>query len=284
MTMRIRRLLGEPMLHFLLIGIALFVAYNRLAPGRSSDDRIVVTQGVVDDLVAQHVAARGREPSALELGHLVDAYVREEILYREGVALGLDRDDIVVKRRVRQKLEVMAEEDAASAAPTDTDLAAYLSTHRDRFTQPAVLTFEQVFLGHAPTGPDAQLVVARARDAVQRGTDPDRIGTPSLLPQRMTEMPADLIARDFGTAFAAALEHAPIGAWTGPVESSFGSHLARVTARTPSSVPQLEEVRDQVVREWENERRQRARDDGYAKIRSRYEVDVEAGVPVGGRP
>lgn len=276
--MAIRRLLGEPMLHFLLIGIALFVAYNRLSPGRSSGSRIVISQGVVDDLVTQHVAARGRLPSDTELRHLIDAYVRDEILYREGVALGLDRDDIVVKRRVRQKLEVMAEEDASTVAPTDADLAVYLSAHQDRFVQPAVLTFEQIFVGHVTPGPEVRLVVARVRDAIQRGDALDRIGKASLLPQRVTQVPADLIARDFGTAFAAALEHAPIGRWIGPIEGSFGSHFACVTARTPSWVPQLEDVRDQVVREWENERRQRAREQGYATMLARYNVAIEATV------
>jgi hypothetical protein len=283
MTMRIRRLLGEPMLHFVIIGIALFAAYSRLSPARSGGNRIVVTQGVVDDLVTQHVAARGRAPSDTELRHLVDAWVREEILYWEGVALGLDRDDIVVKRRVRQKLEVMAEEDASTAAPTDADLTAYLAAHPDRFVQPAVLTFEQIFVGYATAGPKVQLAVARVRDAVQRGADPDRVGTPSLLPQGMTQVPADLVAREFGPAFATALEHAPIGIWTGPIEGSFGYHFARVTARTPSWVPHLEDVREQIVREWENQRRQRARDQGYAKMRSKYQVDIETRVPPGGQ-
>src|SRR4051812_43879432 len=101
--MRMRTLLGEPMLHFLLIGVALFGAYRWMSRGDSSGRRIVITQGVVDDLVTQHVAARGREPSATELNHLIEAYLHDEILYREGVRLGLERDDIVVKRRVRQK-------------------------------------------------------------------------------------------------------------------------------------------------------------------------------------
>src|SRR5512143_439772 len=149
--MRIRRILGEPMLHFLLIGVALFAIYNRL-PGRSGVDRIVVTEGVVDDLVTQHVAARGRAPSPGELRHLVDAWVRDEVLYREGVTRGLDRDDLVVKRRVRQKVEVMAEEDASTAAPSDADLTAYLSAHQARFVQPAVLSFEQIFVGHGTSG------------------------------------------------------------------------------------------------------------------------------------
>ena len=281
--MRIRRILGEPMLHFLLIGIALFATYNQL-PGRSGADRIVVTQGVVDDLVTQHVAVRGRPPSASELRHLVDAWVRDEVLYREGMARGLDRDDLVVKRRVRQKVEVMAEEDASTAVPTDADLAAYLSAHQDRFIQPAVLSFEQVFVGHATVGPADRLAVARVRDAVQRGDDLGHVGETSLLPHRMTQMPSDLIGRDFGTAFAEALERAPIGTWTGPIEGSYGSHFARVTARTPARAPQLDEVRAQVVREWENERRRRARDEGYAKMRSKYEVDFEARLPDGGQP
>lgn len=272
------------MLHFLLIGIALFAIHHRLSVGRSSDSHIVITQGVVDDLTTQHLATRGRPPSATELRHLIDAYVRDEILYREGVTLGLDRDDIVVKRRVRQKLEVMAEEDASTAAPTDADLAAYLSAHHDRFIQPAVLTFEQIFIGHATAGPEVRLAVARVRDALQRGHDLDRIGKASLLPQRLTQVPADLVARDFGNSFAEALEQAPIGTWMGPIEGSFGSHFARVTARTPSWVPPLEEVRGQVVREWENERRQRARDDSYAKMRAKYTVGIEATVPGGQQP
>src|SRR3954466_12395996 len=159
--MRIRTLLGEPMLHFLLIGIALFGAYRWVSPGDSGGRRIVITQGVVDDLVAQYVAARGREPSTTELNHLIDSYVRDEILYREGVRLGLDRDDIVVKRRVRQKIEMIAEEDASTRAPTDADLSAYLAANQARFVQPALLTFDQVFIGESKSGPGVGHVVAR---------------------------------------------------------------------------------------------------------------------------
>ena len=206
--MRIRRLLGEPMLHFLLIGILLFAAYQWMAPGDSAGRGIVITQGVVNDLVTQHVAARGREPSATELNHLIESYVRDEILYREGVKLGLDRDDIVVKRRVRQKIEVIAEEDASTRVPSDADLSAYLVANQARFVQPAILTFEQVFLGESTSGPRVVQVVARTRDALRKGTDPQELGERTLLPHRMTRTPADLVARDFGDSFAAALEKA----------------------------------------------------------------------------
>ena len=156
-----RTLLGEPMLHFVLIGLALFGAYRWMAPGDTGGRHIVITQGVVDDLVTQHVAVKGREPSPTELHHLIESYVRDEILYQEGVRLGLERDDIVVKRRVRQKIEMIAEEDAATGAPTDADLAAYLVAHHARFVQPAVLTFEQVFIGESTSGPGVVHAVAR---------------------------------------------------------------------------------------------------------------------------
>ena len=277
--MHIRTLLGEPILHFLLIGIALFGAYHWIAPGDSGGRRIVVSQGVVNDLVTQHVAARGREPSAVELNHLIESYVREEVLYREGVRLGLDRDDIVVKRRVRQKMEVIAEEDASTRAPTDADLSAYLTANQARFVQPAILTFEQVFLGHPASGPEVVHAVAITREGLRSGTDPEKLGKPTLLPRRMTRTPADVVARDFGDSFADALEKVPVGEWVGPIDSGFGAHYVRVADRTPAAAPQLAAVRDQVVRDWENERRQRARNDAYTKMRGEYQVSIETALP-----
>ena len=255
------------MLHFVLIGVALFGAYRWVSPRDSGGGRIVITQGVVDDLVAQHVAARGREPSTTEMNHLIESYVRDEVLYREGVRLGLERDDIVVKRRVRQKIEMIAEEDAATRAPTDADLSAYLGANPARFVEPAVLTFEQVFLGESRPGPGVRHVVARA----------------TLLPRRQTRTPADLVAREFGGSFAAALEKAPLGEWVGPIDSSFGAHYVRVSDRTPAAAPPLAAVRDHVVREWENERRQRARNDAYTKMRGEYQVSIETAPATGRR-
>jgi parvulin-like peptidyl-prolyl cis-trans isomerase-like protein len=272
--MRVRKLLAEPMLHFLVIGITVFAAYRWMAPGDSGGRRIVITQGVVDDLVTQHVAVRGREPSTTELNYLIESYVRDEILYREGVRLGLERDDIVVKRRVRQKIEMIAEEDASTRAPSDADLSAYLVANQARFVQPAILTFEQVFIGESTSGPGVH-AVAFTREALRKGGDPEELGKPTLLPHQMTRTPADLVARDFGASFAAALEKVPVGEWVGPIDSSFGAHYVRVSDRTPAVAPQLAAVRDHVVREWENERRQRARNDAYTKMRGEYQVSIE---------
>jgi PPIC-type PPIASE domain len=273
--MHIRKLLCEPMLHFLLIGIGLFAAYRWVSPADSGGRRIVITQGVVDDLVTQHVAARGREPSTTELNYLIESYVRDEILYREGVRLGLERDDTVVKRRVRQKIEMIAEEDAATRGLSDAELSAYLVANPARFVQPAIVTFEQVFIGESTSGPGVVHAAALTREALRKDADSGELGKPTLLPHQMTRTPADLVARDFGASFAAALEKVPVGEWVGPIDSSFGAHYVRVSDRTPAAAPQLAAVRDHVVREWENERRQRARNEAYTKMRGEYQVSIE---------
>jgi len=267
-----RRLLREPVLHFLLIGLLLFVAYGRLAPDYKSGARIVVTRSMVDSIALEYQTRWSRPPTEQELAMLVDAYVRDEILYREGVALGLDRDDPVIKRRVRQKLEVVAEEQLARDAQTDADLAAYLERNAERFTRPGTVSFEQIFF--AATTPAHEVQVARA--AALRGSDPARLGQPTMLPQSAQNAPLDLAARDFGTAFAAELEKLPLNEWAGPVRSAFGQHLVRLTERTPALTPPLAEVRAAVAREWENERRMASLADNYKALRSRYEVVIEA--------
>jgi parvulin-like peptidyl-prolyl isomerase len=268
----IRKLLREPVLHFLLIGIAIFVAYGLIAPRGNEGARIVVTQGVVDALVREHQARWQRPPAEQELARLVDAYVRDEILYREGMAMGLDRDDPVIKRRVRQKFDVIAEEQATRDAATDADLAAYLAQHADRFTRPGTISFEQIYFPAAATAAE----VEAARASAVRGADPARLGQSSMLPPTAENVPLDLAARDFGSEFATGIAKLPLNEWAGPVRSGFGLHLVRVTGRTPAVVPKLDDVRAAVAREWENERRVASLSESYRKLRSQYEVVIEA--------
>jgi parvulin-like peptidyl-prolyl isomerase len=271
-ALNIKSVLKEPVLHFLLIGVAIFVAYGLVAPRGKEGARIVVTQGVVDALVREHQARWQRPPTEQELAGLVDAYVRDEILYREGIAMGLDRDDPVIKRRVRQKLDVIAEEQQARDAPTDADLAAYLAQHADRFTRPGTVSFEQIYFPANATAAE----VEAARASAARGADPARLGQSSMLPPRAENVPLDLAARDFGSEFVSGIAKLPLNEWAGPVRSGFGLHLVRVTARTPSVVPPLAEVSAAVAREWENERRVASLSESYKKLRSQYEIVIEA--------
>jgi hypothetical protein len=265
-------------LHFLLIGLALFLSFGRGGSDEAEDKSIVVSQAQVDLLARQFDTTWHRPPTEQELANLVESHVRDEILYREGRLLGLDRDDPVIKRRVRQKLDLMAEEIVNRAPPTDAELAAYLEAHPASFKRAAVVSFEQIFLGSEESGGiDRRL--AAARQALERGADPATLGQPTLLPPREDDAAVDLVAKRFGAQFGAQLETVPLGQWTGPVISGFGLHLVRVHDRVPAALPSLEQVRPLVAREWESERRKRALEEHYRQLRRDYQVTIETKRP-----
>lgn len=273
--MNLKATLREPMLHFVVIGIAFFAIHSWLAPSEANVESVVVRQSAIDDLARQYQSAWGKPPTETELANLVETHVRDEILYREGLALGLDRDDQVIKRRVRQKLEIMSEEAVATSAPTDADLSAYLARHPEQFVRPGLVSFEQIFFDGSASVEEVNNSVAAARLAVSKGVDTSTLGKASMLPRRKADVELDLVAREFGEAFADQLAKAPIGEWIGPVASGFGAHLVLVTARTPGGIPRLADVRPLVQREWEHERRTRSRNEAYDRLRKKYEVVIE---------
>jgi parvulin-like peptidyl-prolyl isomerase len=271
----VRSLLREPLLHFLLIGLALFFLYGRASPGDSDSRRIVVSQSQVDDMVGQYRAAFNRSPTPTELKGLIDTYVHDEIIYREGLSLGLDKDDAVIKRRVRQKYDLIAEE-GKQAEPTDADLAAYLKAHPAEFLRPALVSFEQIFFDPSATSPKA---VESIQAALIKGADPAKFGQPSMLPRKVTDSSIDLVARDFGDDFAKRVGAAPVGQWVGPIASGIGVHLVRVSARAAPAVPPLSQIRAAVAREWESDQRARSSETDYRKARANYDVIIKAKLP-----
>jgi hypothetical protein len=154
-----------------------------------------------------------------------------------------------------------------------------------RFTQPGTVSFEQVFFDGSATVPEVERAIAKARAALARGADPSTLGQATMLPRNLDKAPIDLIARDFGARFAEQVAALPTGEWVGPVASSLGAHLVRVAALTPPVTPPLDAIRQQLAREWENERRERSRAETYRKLRSGYEVLIEPmGLPAAAPP
>ena len=270
-----KAIIREPLLHFLLIGLALFLVYGQASPGAGDSRRIVVSQAQVDAMVSQFQGSRNRLPTATELSGLIDSHVRDEIIYREGLSLGLDEDDAVIKRRIRQKYDLIAEEQV-QVAPTDEQLRSYLRAHPDSFSRPQIVDFEQIYFD--PTSSNPQKLFA-AKAALASGGKPAGFGDPSMLPAKVSDSSLELVAKDFGDEFADRLGTVPVGKWAGPLASSFGVHLVRVNARSARSLPPLDEVRADVLREWESDRRAKSRDEDYRKLRDGYEVVVEATLP-----
>lgn len=268
-----KRLIREPLVHFLLGGAALFLLFGQVAgPSVERPDRIVVSEDRVTMLIQTFERTWMRPPTEAELNGLVDDYVTEEVLYREALALGLDRDDLVVRRRMRQKMEFL-NDGIAETEPDDATLGAFLEAHPERFSVPPRLSFVQVFVSLDGAGsPDARAAEGLSR--LRAGESPDAVGDPTLLPRDVRAATPMQVSRRFGVPFAERLVDVPEGEWSGPVASSFGLHLVKITERTPGRLPALAEVRNAVTREWAAQERAKARAQFYRALRDRYEIEV----------
>lgn len=225
-----KRLLREPFLHFVLLGVLVFAAdaYLRLRSSEAGGGEILVTQGRIENLAALFTRTWRRPPSAEELRGLVDNYVLEEALFREGVALGVDQGDTVIRRRVRQKMDLFVDDLVDSAEIPEAELEAWLAAHPESYAQPARFTFRQVYLNPDQRGSDvradAERLLAELRSS-EGDIEPAELGDPSLLEPTYTDYRADAVASSFGPVLAEHLAGAATQEWSGPVESPFGLHL-----------------------------------------------------------
>jgi hypothetical protein len=271
----VSRLLREPLVAFGLLGALLFVVHARVAsrPG-AAPDRIVVGRAQIANLAGTFEATWQRPPTPEELEGLIEDWIRDEVLYREGVALGVDQGDTVVRRRIRQKMELLGEEVAATD-PTDADLQAWLDAHRTDYDGGPEYTFRQVYFDPSRRGAALAEDVERTMQVLDGTAEPSGLGDPTLLPPGMESAFATDVERTFGREFASALADLPVGAWRGPVRSSYGVHLVRVSNRTEARVAMLAGVRDAVLRDWQRARVKASVDAWYRRLRTAYEVVVE---------
>jgi len=235
-----RRWLREPLLHFLLLGFAIFGAYRLLGADEQPPSSIVVTEGTINGQIESFSRTWLRPPTPQEVEELIREYVREEVYYREGMALGLDRDDTVIRRRLKQKLEFVAEAAGIATEPTDEDLRAYLEQRRDAYRTDARLSFVHVFLSAERRGDAVEQDAARVLGTLQSSKaaiDPAALSDPTLLELRFEDVPLRDVAAQFGDEFAERVVELPVGQWQGPVESGYGLHLVLVGARTDDRAP-----------------------------------------------
>jgi len=274
-----KRLLREPLVHFLLLGAGLFGAYavlNRNQP--AAPNEILVSAGQIETLAATFSKVWQRPPTAQELKGQIDQYVKEEMLSREAIALGLDKNDTVIRRRLQQKMEFIAEDFAAASDPTEAELADYLAKHPDQYAEEPRFTFRQVFLSSDTRGDrlraDANQLLA---DLKKRGKNADipELGDSTLLPLDLVNASQRSVVSQFGSEFTSALAELKPGEWSGPILSGYGLHLVFVSQRTESRLPALDEVREQVKRELTNERRQAANRKFLDELLKKYQVVIE---------
>jgi hypothetical protein len=267
-------ILREPLVHFLLAGMLIFAVMSGRAPD-VGERRIVVDEAVVAGIVEHHLRAFRRPPSPAELDDLIRDHVRTEIYYREALALGLDRDDDAVKKRLRNKMLAIAATRAEAQAPTDAELQAVLAADPARYAAPPRYWLEQRFVGDDT--PAARAAATAAIAALNAGA-PARIAAPALpLPGRFADAPADLLAGQFGDDFAAGLAALPAGRWAGPVASGFGLHIVRIERRLAPPRATLADVRQRVENDWRRAAIARAEADDLQALMAKYAVVIEPG-------
>lgn len=275
------KVIREPLVHFVLIGAAVFGFYALMAGDGQEDvrDRIVVTGGRVEQLAKVFERTWQRPPTPEELRGLIDAFVKEEVYYREALKLGLDRDDTLIRRRMQQKLEFLTEPNDEALQADDATLQTYLDANRATFRVEPKIAFDQVFLNPDKPGEAAPVRARKSLEvlkASEPGDVPADVGDPTLLQGSMKLSPLSLVARNFGDSLAAKLTDLPENEWAGPIESPYGLHLVRVIARVDGYDPALAEIRDVVKQKWRADKRDAFQDQAYDQLLSKYDVVLPA--------
>jgi len=269
----LQRLLREPLLHFFAIGTLIFLLYAAFSDtGKEPANVIVITPERIDQLAARFSSVWKRQPTDKELDSLINEDVREEVYYREALALGLDRNDTIVRRRMRQKMEFLLDTGAFLQEPEEGDLEAYFAANQEFYRSKSRLALEQIYLGEAP----APEMVSNSLGALRSDppADPATLGERSFLPPQLGLSPPNAVDGVFGQGFFDLVVKLPSGEWAGPVVSAYGVHLVRILNTLPARTPPLEEVRDAVLRDWKAAKAQEIREQDYAERRKHFVVEI----------
>ncbi len=266
----------EPLVHFLIIGAVLFTVFE-LGREESSaaPDRILVDAGQVQQLVARFRRSRLRAPTESELAALIEGHIREEVYYRQALAMGLERDDTIVRRRLKQKLEFMTDTGADLIEPQAGELEAYYEANVERFQDTPAIALTQAYLGQNPSPDRINAALSSLKSDAE--ADPNRWSEPTLLPSQMAISTPVEIDSVFGTGFFDNLMQLPMEEWIGPIESGYGLHLVRIDDSRLASLPPFEGVRDAILREWKSVKAKELSEQVYTRLRERYTIVLPDG-------
>ena len=269
----IKKLLYEPLVHFMLIGAALFLIFGLTQEKSSSaSNRIVVSAGQVEQLNAQFERTWMRAPTQEELASLVKNHVRDEVYYLEALAMGLDQNDPLIRRRMRQKLEFILE-DLTAVKADEESLIAFLKQHPEKFRVEPRVSFSQLYL-NPDKHQDFEADTKNILENLNKGQDPESLGDPTMLQYQYKLVTQSEISRWFGEEFSMEVVGFKAGVWKGPVFSRIGFHFVWIENQVAGRLPELAEVRDQVEREYLRQRQQELKDMAYRKLLEGYEVDI----------
>lgn len=273
-----KTILKEPLLHFLIIGAAIFWIYDRTQePELADSNKIVVSEGKVEQLQANFFRSWKRPPTVTELSELIDQYIRDELYYREAVAMGLDRGDPVINRRLRQKLGLLFDDAVSASQFTDDELSSYLQDNMREFVQGPEVSFIQVYFN-----PDKRIEpmadAVDARKEIISGGELNYVGDEGFLPRQNKIVSQKNLSKEFGYVFAEAVVQQKVGEWSEPIKSGYGVHLIFVESRLGAREPSLDEVKPQVEYALREQQRKDIEEATYQALINNYDVVIEGTV------
>ncbi len=275
--------LREPLLHFLLLGAAMFAAYSYLQPaggGVESSKQIALTLDDLRQLDLLFESQWQRPPSPEEFRNLVEDKIQEDVLYREALAMGLDKDDTIVKRRMAQKLQFLAEDVAAAHEPTTDELKAWFEKNSDKFAMPSRVSFRHLYFSTDRRGKrardDAAQALARIAGEPEDSKLAASLADPFMFQDYYGDRTPEQLGKEFGPPFAQAVAKLAPGSWQGPIESGYGWHLVFVDTVIPGRIPAFEEVEEDVKTAWLGDQKQQAWRTAYDAMRAKYTVLLPA--------
>jgi hypothetical protein len=270
----------EPLVAFVAIGTVLALVWIVLSGVLATDEgrAIAIDEGEIELLASTFERQWQRPPTEQELRGLVDARVREEVLYRQALAMGLDRNDVVVRRRMVQKVELLTQDLATMGDPPEEELRAWFTQRAEDYRVPPLVSFRHVYFNEDRRGVAAEADAEALLASIRTGDVSDREALESgdrfmLAAEYRLRRPEE-IAREFGTRFADAVATLEPG-WHGPIRSGYGLHLVLVTEREEGRIPEYERVRERVLTDYQRERRERANALLYEGLRNEYEVTID---------
>jgi peptidyl-prolyl cis-trans isomerase C len=272
-----KRWLHEPLVHFLAIGLVLFAVFRVINPEKQdSSNRIEMTEADLRQMTIAWMAQWRRPPTPEEMRGLVDAKIREEILYREALALGLEKGDTIVMRRLAQKMEFLAEDVSTVREPPADELKQWFEKNRERFAVAPRMSFRHLYFSfdqrHEGAREDAEQALATLAGKSAEASEVIKLGDPFMFQDYYGDRLPEQVGSVFGMKFAETLFELKPGAWQGPIESGFGWHLIWIDSTTPGRVPAYEEVEGMVKSEWTTEERAESKRKTYETMRARYQI------------
>ncbi len=272
----LRRAFTHPLVQFFVVGTLVFGAYERWGePTGQISETVTISTQEQNSLVALFEKTWRRPPTAEELAGLIDARLREELFYREALALGLDEADVVVRRRLAQKMEFILDDLAAGRDPTDAELEVFMAENPASYSVEPSFTFEQVFLSSDRRGAQLEEDAETVLNALREGAAVAQLGDAGFFPRVMEQATPSAVARLFGEDLGESVSGVEPGAWRGPLRSAFGVHLVRLTNKQAGRMETLDEARSRVIRDWRELQRQQALEAYVDALKKKYKIVVE---------